>query len=306
MVSGCITSDFIFYIFVMRISPSLSFKALFNFLSVSVTSLLVLLLISCGSGSGLTPIRNLSSVPVERIKTTVKQYSVRKTDTLYSIAFRFGIDFMQLVKINGFKSPFTIYPGQIVYLRPFKESATRLQEPTVFRSKPDKQQGLTNIKKESIVARQQNENTSNINLNTNSQGLGKKLNFDQKKKMTAWQWPVKNMSWKKFSSWKEGLQGINISGRLGEPVWAAAAGQVVYSGNGLVGYGNLIIIKHNQFYLSAYAYNDKLIVGEGDLVTTGQKIATMGKNDTGQTQLRFEIRYRGRPVNPLKYLPPSD
>ena len=96
--------------------------------------------------------------------------------------------------------------------------------------------------------------------------------------------------------------GINISGHYAQPVRAAASGIVVYSGAGVRGYGNLIILKHNDSYLSAYAYNDKLLVSLGERVRAGQKIASMGRNDAGKTLLHFEIRKNGRPVDPMRFL----
>ncbi|MCI0591037.1 MAG: peptidoglycan DD-metalloendopeptidase family protein [Gammaproteobacteria bacterium] len=98
-------------------------------------------------------------------------------------------------------------------------------------------------------------------------------------------------------------RGLDITGQFGEAVSAAAAGQVVYSGGGLIGYGKLIIIKHSETYLSAYAHNSKLLVAEGDRVESGQQIAIMGRNSDGQATLHFEIRQNGTPVNPLNYLP---
>lgn len=98
-------------------------------------------------------------------------------------------------------------------------------------------------------------------------------------------------------------KGIDIAGKLGQPVLASAAGKVVYSGSGLRGYGKLIIIKHNKTYLSAYAHNDKVLVKEGQSVTRGQKIAEMGNTDADRVELHFEVRRLGKPVDPAKYLP---
>lgn len=98
-------------------------------------------------------------------------------------------------------------------------------------------------------------------------------------------------------------KGIDIGGRTGQPVMASAAGQVVYSGSGLIGYGELIIIKHSDRMLSAYAHNSKRMVNEGQQVTAGSQIAAMGSNDRNQAVLHFEIRLNGSPVDPLKYLP---
>jgi lipoprotein NlpD len=102
---------------------------------------------------------------------------------------------------------------------------------------------------------------------------------------------------------KAGKKGVDIGGKPGEPVYAAAAGDVVYSGNGLIGYGNLVIIKHDDTFLSAYAYNRKLLVKEGDRVKAGTKIAEMGQVAKGESILHFEIRRDGNPINPLRFLP---
>ncbi|SPZ21773.1 Murein hydrolase activator NlpD precursor [Providencia rettgeri] len=106
-----------------------------------------------------------------------------------------------------------------------------------------------------------------------------------------------------FSDAQGGNKGVDIAGSRGQAVLAAAPGKVVYAGNALRGYGNLIIIKHNDDYLSAYAHNDTLLVRDQQDVTAGQKIATMGSTGTSSVRLHFEIRYKGKSVNPLRYLP---
>jgi lipoprotein NlpD len=118
----------------------------------------------------------------------------------------------------------------------------------------------------------------------------------------GWQWPAQGDVLKGFSLQMGGNKGIDIAGNLGDPVRAVAPGKVVYSGSGLRGYGNLVIIKHSDNYLSAYAYNKKLLVKEGDVVKAGAEIAKMGQNDAGRVMLHFEIRRNGKPVNPLLYL----
>ena len=115
-----------------------------------------------------------------------------------------------------------------------------------------------------------------------------------------WIWPAKGRLLEGFS---EGTKGIDIAGKAGEPVTASAGGKVVYSGSGLRGYGKLIIIKHNNTYLSAYAHNNKVLVKEGQTVVKGEKIGEMGSTDTGLVKLHFEIRKNGKPVDPLKHLP---
>ncbi len=117
-----------------------------------------------------------------------------------------------------------------------------------------------------------------------------------------WGMPTKGKVIGQFSE-SANRKGIDIAGKLGQPVMASAAGKVVYSGSGLRGYGKLIIIKHNKTYLSAYAHNDKILVKEGQSVSRGQKIAEMGNTDAKQVELHFEVRRFGKPVDPAKYLP---
>ena len=119
----------------------------------------------------------------------------------------------------------------------------------------------------------------------------------------TWKWPAKGKIIRKFSSGSSGKQGIAISGKAGQPIIASATGKVVYSGEGLVGYGRLLIIKHSKNFLSAYGHNDRLMVREGQTVKRGQKIATMGKTAASSPRLHFEIRYKGTAVDPLRYLP---
>ena len=264
----------------------------------SLFLLLFIFLTSCGTNHRPAPVRNLSTEPNQQKTLQSDSYQVQKTDTLYSIAFRFGIDFEQLASINRITSPYTIYPDDILQLKQLKPSPASDIKP-VIRSKSASKSASKKTNNKKITKPQ---TKAAVKVKSVS-----KTSFDSTKKVRAWRWPIKKSHLKKFYSDTEGAQqGINIAGTLGEPIMATADGMVVYSGNGLVGYGNLIIIKHNQFYLSAYAHNEKLSVSEKQTVKAGQQIATMGKNNTGKVQLHFEIRYQGRPVNPLKYLPSID
>ena len=116
-------------------------------------------------------------------------------------------------------------------------------------------------------------------------------------------WPTEGTVTSNFA--KSGRKGVNISGRLGQSVLAAADGRVVYAGGGLRGYGELIIVKHNKRFLSAYAHNNRILVKEGDTVRVGQRIAEMGSTGTDKVMLHFEIRRDGNPVDPVRYLPKS-
>jgi lipoprotein NlpD len=119
-----------------------------------------------------------------------------------------------------------------------------------------------------------------------------------------WMWPAKGKLVTGFSD-NANLKGIDIAGAAGQPVLASAAGRVVYAGSGLRGYGKLVIVKHNNKFLSAYAHNREILVKEGEQVARGQKIAEMGNTDADQVKLHFEIRRLGKPMDPLKYLPPA-
>lgn len=121
--------------------------------------------------------------------------------------------------------------------------------------------------------------------------------------ITTWRWPTEGKVIDNFSATEGGNKGVDIAGTKGQAITATADGRVVYAGNALRGYGNLIIIKHNDDYLSAYAHNDTMLVREQQEIRAGQKIATMGSTGTSSTRLHFEIRYKGKSVNPLRYLP---
>ena len=117
----------------------------------------------------------------------------------------------------------------------------------------------------------------------------------------AWQWPSSGKVIQPFS--ESGNKGIDFAGKSGDPIQAAAAGKVVYVGTGIRGFGQLLIVKHNATFLSAYAHNRKILVAEGQQVTRGQKVAEMGNTDSDMVKLHFEIRKQGKPIDPTEYLP---
>ncbi len=202
--------------------------------------------------------------PHKRDLTKGSYYTVKKGDTLYSIGFRSGHGYKRLAAWNGISPPYKIYQGQKLKL---------------FRGTKHKK---TQIKKKS------NKKTSSISIN------------NRKVLKLYWQWPVRGRLLKNF--YHTGNKGIDIAGRVGQKIKAAEAGLVVYSGSGLLGYGNLLIIKHNYLYLSAYAHNRRLLVKEGQKVKKGQLIAEMGIGVDAKPALHFEIRKNGKSVNPLNYL----
>jgi len=240
---------------------------------------LLICLFSACSSNNYAPISNL-----ERPKTVTKgSYVVRKGETLFSIAWRYGRDYRELARANGIGEPYTIFAGQRISL---------LKRPA-------------NIKKWAPTASDQSIKKP-FQKNTQQQAAQQKQTAQVKlqplitKGPTVWYWPTKGPIISKFSG---SNKGIDIKGETGRSVNAAAAGTVVYAGSGLVGYGNLIIIKHSEVFLSAYAHNKKILVREKNKIKAGAKIAEMGSSGANETKLHFEIRKNGKPVNPLWYLP---
>ena len=216
------------------------------------------------------------------------RYRVARGDTLYSIAWRAGLDYRSLARWNGIRPPYVIYPGQLLKLRP------RAAEPRAAANRRANTRPVATRRPESSPPPRKGASVSERRPDRRSDTFASRL---------RWRWPVRGQV---LARWKAGdplRKGIKIAGRPGMPVHAAEAGKVVYSGSGLIGYGRLIIIKHNENYLSAYGHNRKLLVEQGQWVARGQKIAEMGKSNDGRAMLHFEIRRDGRPVDPLGLLP---
>jgi lipoprotein NlpD len=232
-----------------------------------------------------------------------KIHIVQASETLYSIAWRYGLNYQDLARFNGINPPFTIHAAQQIRL-----SAAASKTKTVVQSGS----GLSDIKArtkpvKTIVVQPKANSENNVKVQNRSEYKTKQAELSPSNSAAPstlkWQWPASGKLLAQFQADTGLNKGIDLGGKLGEPVIAAAAGQVVYSGSGLRGYGKLLIIKHNEIFLSAYAHNDKLLVQEGDLVKVGQRIADMGSTGAARVQLHFEIRSAGKPVNPLAYLP---
>lgn len=239
--------------------------------------LIILLIVSLsmtGCGMGET---NYAPV-INRSASTQNIHVVSKGDTLYSIAFRYGLDYRQLAADNGIQPPYRIHSGQVIYLS---------NAPPELRQKIHKNAKKTTPKR-------------NYSAKPVSKKRQQANNYYQK--VNSWIWPARGKVIEGFHLSKPVNAGINIAGKMGEPIRATASGRVVYSGNGIFGYGNLIIVQHNQEYLSAYGHNKRNIVKEGQWVKQGQVIAYMGDSASKRVMLHFEIRRRGKPSNPLYYL----
>ncbi|MDF2181788.1 peptidoglycan DD-metalloendopeptidase family protein [Neptuniibacter sp. CAU 1671] len=256
----------------------------------------VLTLQGCGS-SPYVPVtdRSRSTAP----QPAPASYVVQQGDTLYSIAFRYGLDFKTLARINRIGGSYQIYPGQTLKLR--SGSARSSGSGSIVRDASIAQQ---------TTATPSRTQTKRSEKKTTAQSTVKQPSATQKNSSPSaasgpikWQWPASGEVIQNFTTSGKINKGINLAGKEGDPVHAAAAGRVVYAGNGLLGYGNLVIIDHNQQYLSAYAHNSKVMVKENDHVRAGQKIAEFGRTGTDRVMLHFEIRRDGQPLNPLNFLP---
>ena len=197
-------------------------------------------------------------------------YRVKKGDTLYSIAFRYGVDYKSLARVNRIGPPYTIYAGQLIRLRGSAKPPVKDKGPAVA--------NRTATKPPQVNAR-------------------------LPEKVTGWRWPLGGEVIARFSLDNPINKGIDISGKRGDPVVAAADGIVVYAGGNLRGYGKLVIIKHNDHFLSAYGNNQTMLVKEGEKVRVGRTIARVGTSAANTEMLHFEIRRNGKPENPLNYLP---
>ena len=217
---------------------------------------------------------------VDKNQIYQKWVKAEKGDTLYGLSKRYGISVDRLAQLNQLKKPYVIKPGQTIFLKPLNTGARSSDTASTSTSKS----GSHTTSKQTKYAQSQAQSIS-------------------WPKTVHWQRPANGKVVKKFSRNRNDAKGIDIAGKKGNAIVASADGKVVYSGNGLISYGNLIIIKHNKTFLSAYAYNRKLLVKEGDTVKAGQKIAEMGNKDKSNAMLHFEIRKNGKPVDPLKYLP---
>jgi lipoprotein NlpD len=188
---------------------------------------------------------------------------VGRGDTLYSLARRHRLDVKQLIRANRLKRPYLLHPGQKLYVQVQQATSPAIAPPSI----------------------------------------AQRPSVSSYPDVVRWSWPLRGKIVSGFNDQNGEAKGIDIAGHAGEDVHAAAAGKVVYSGNGLISFGNLVIIKHNDSFLSAYAHNRNILVSEGQIVSQGQVIAKIGKTETSNSVLHFEIRKHGKPVNPLRYLP---
>jgi len=273
-----------------------------------------LLLAGCSGGSVKAPVdsRGNESAPAATsiprspaqarrspVSSGQTHYVVKRGDTLYSIAWQHGLSYQQLAAGNGIRYPYTIYTGQRLRLQPAAAvpRPAPMQEKTA-RTRPVAQPGPVPAATPLQAQPPGRKGPAPREQQVSTKSTANVAGYDG-----HWVWPTRGRVVRNYQSSGRGKKGIDIGGHEGQPVKAAANGKVVYAGSGLVGYGRLIIIKHNENLLSAYGHNSKLLVSEGDQVRAGQQIAEMGSSGTNRTGLYFEVRKDGKPVNPLRYLP---
>ncbi len=247
---------------------------------------LIFLLSACFGGGHYAPVVERQGRPDVIPETHV----VHRGETLYSIAWHYRKDFRELAATNNIQSPFTIYPGQRLRIKGAGTAAAG---------------GSGSGSAESSPKAPSSPNTSNQTRSQPpvSNPVSGERDWDKNRYPYRWEWPAQGKIVSRYSSGSAVHKGIDIHGSLGEPVLAANSGKVVYAGSGLVGYGKLLIIKHDEDHLSAYGHNRRLLVREGEMVKVGQKIAEFGDTGTDKVKLHFEIRRDGKPINPLKVLP---
>lgn len=213
-------------------------------------------------------------------------HTVIAGDTLYSIAWEAGEDYKEVARWNGISPPYLLKPGQKLILKApvIKAPVTSAKKdvaPKVERAKPTLPPVAHRAHEPVNIGRDKRQASNNFG---------------------PWAWPVRGKILNYYAA-NGPNKGIDIGGERGQSIHAAASGKAVYIGSGLRGYGQLIILKHSDDFLSAYAHNEKIYVKEGDVIQRGQAIAAMGSSGADRVKLHFEIRHRGVPVDPLQYLP---
>lgn len=276
---------------------------------IGLLLLLALLLGGCFRGESVRP----APSPRPTATTAPAAHQVQRGETLYGIARRYGLNFRDVARWNGIAAPYTIYPGQKLLLgersttrsvttpRPQRPTGTATGRPSQAQTAPLGTRPAPTSKPVAATAPAAVPSANPAKPTTPASSPPAAT--PQKPSAGGWRWPTEGKVIRGFVANDPGRQGIKIAGEAGQPVVAARAGQVVYSGAGLVGYGELVIVKHDGGYLTAYGHNKRRLVQEGEQVKAGQAIAELGRSGTDREMLHFEIRVGGKPVDPLPLLP---
>lgn len=216
-------------------------------------------------------------------------HTVAQGDTLYSIAYRYSLDYRALALANNLAAPYTIYPNQVLNLNIAGVNNNALDSlPSIPAAPAGDPAGRVGERPAQSAAQRRTGNTPSRVID----GI-------------AWQWPLDGRVLRAYSaSAATTSRGIDIGARRGDPVYAAADGDVVYAGRGIQGQGDLIIIRHSARHLSAYSYNSNMLVTEGSRIQAGDKISEVGSDTRGSELIHFEVRVDGKPADPAQFLPP--
>jgi len=243
--------------------------------------MVVLVLAGCAGSGPFAPISNLSDRGVDGL------YTVRAGDTLTSISRDTGVSVERLSALNNISNPSLIRVGQRLRLN---DSASLAAAPASTAATSSSSMARSRMGDESSDAQSTAPAASSSQTVTRANDAGR-IDLG---------WPAKGQIIQRFTPQ---TKGIDIAGKVGDPVLAAGAGKVVYAGDGVRGLGNLVIVDHGDGFITAYAHNDRILVKSGDSVKKGAQIATMGQSDAASPRLHFEVRRQGTPVDPMRYLP---
>ncbi|HEY0289533.1 MAG TPA: peptidoglycan DD-metalloendopeptidase family protein [Pseudomonas sp.] len=270
-----------------------------------VTGIALSVLVGCSStpSGGVRVVDRNGGKPAapQRQPVTTGQYVVKRGDTLFSIAFRYGWDWKALAARNSIPEPYTIHVGQTIRFDGRSSGSIVSSPVAVQQTTTNSSTSPSGSLKTTVISRPIGVTPVVIPPVATTPATTPVI--AGARSASGWAWPTNGVLIGKFSSNGSLNKGIDIAGDLGQPVLAASDGSVVYAGSGLRGYGELVIIKHSDTYVSAYGHNRRLLVREGQQVKVGQTIAEMGSTGTDRVKLHFEIRRQGKPVDPLEFLP---
>ena len=284
---------------------------------LALLTILIGLVAGCSTTTRQAPIveRPVTAAPTRpapvKVEETPKhdergQYTVRKGDTLLRIALDFGENYRDLVTWNNLANPDDIKVGQVLRVsQPGGERSANVQTQPVPMPPPATVPRKTEPRADKTpytdgkVATTTTPPATATPVTPPAPPAASAAASDDAR--LSWMWPSEGRVVATFDDGRN--KGVDIAGKLGQPVVAAGSGKVMYAGSGIRGYGNLVIVKHSNSLLSAYAHNRKIVVKEGDNVTRGQQIAEMGDSDADTVKLHFEIRQQGKPVDPTRFLP---
>lgn len=238
------------------------------------------ILAGCASRTTQAPVSDMSSGSATEAPSQGGVYVVKPGDTLYKISQMHNVDVPTLIRLNNISDPSSLRVGQTLRLG----SGSGTSAPTA--ASPSTSPGTQSSTPSATPAPAKSEPATPARAGDAS--------------LVSWGWPATGKIIQGFTT---ATKGIDIEGKVGDPVVAAASGKVMYAGNGVRGLGNLILVQHSNGFITAYAHNNKLLVKTGQDVAKGAKIAEVGQSDTTSPRLHFEIRRSGNPVNPLSYLP---